>query len=519
MQDLKHFLISLRSKDIHLWTENGELQYRAPRGILTKQSMEFLRANRKELIELLRDPTLSPSLPAHESDVSNRLTHTTTCIQSHMLAYYQNLEHPEFLHTSQVSLWEGELDVEILQRSLDHLVARHDALRCRFSIDRSNQHRMYVDDGMTVSILTKDLRAIPDETAQELEAREITDHLVEARFDPYRGPLVRLAVLRLRNAVNAVVLVFHHVIFDRISLGIAANELPLLYERIRSGCAIDLPPVRTSFLDFVREKSRWFASGDATEHTQFWEQRFRDAERPFWLPHDEKNAGELDDQGPVQGMLPAPAAAGLANICSTEHITFQSLLTASFALAIGRWARKNDVCMWVFTHGRQNANHFGVIGCFMDTWPLRLRLNEALTTRGLLRLVNAIYFESRPHIDVPSQHVAQIIATAVGHELDRATLFNYIPIESFSSPSEQSNLPSPAALAPGFRIQALNWTRPRGHLESINGTQLGIQVIERVDSICWNIHYDPAVFRRSTISSLSESVCSVLESAANDLMI
>jgi pyochelin synthetase len=50
----------LRELGVELWTEDGQLRFRAPRGVLTEEHKQALKANKAEIIELLAQPEVKP---------------------------------------------------------------------------------------------------------------------------------------------------------------------------------------------------------------------------------------------------------------------------------------------------------------------------------------------------------------------------------------------------------------------------------------------------------------------------
>ncbi len=50
MKSIPEFLSYLRSLDIHLWAEEERLRYNAPKGILTQELREQLRARKTEIL-------------------------------------------------------------------------------------------------------------------------------------------------------------------------------------------------------------------------------------------------------------------------------------------------------------------------------------------------------------------------------------------------------------------------------------------------------------------------------------
>src|SRR4029079_1657855 len=94
----------------------------------------------------------------------------------------------------------GALDVGALERSLGEIIQRHEALRTTFSGD-SGQPAQWIASRGCVRLVTTDLSSLP-EADREARARRLSDQEAQRPFDLARGPLTRMALLRLRADVH-----------------------------------------------------------------------------------------------------------------------------------------------------------------------------------------------------------------------------------------------------------------------------------------------------------------------------
>ena len=372
-----------------------------------------------------------------------------------------------------------------------------------------------MDDSVAITIESHDLRALPDPT-QDMEARRTTHGIIGRQFDVSTGPLLRVAVVNLRPRLSVLVLVFHHAIMDGMSLAIFFNELMASYTCLRSGSRQPLRRLPIDLMEVMRDKCEWLTSAAAAKQAAYWRETFKDANNPFWLPHDRSCADhpEPADTGPLAVSLSQSTTCAVAAICHQEHITLVVALLTAFALAIAQWTKCPEVYMWVLNHGRHKAEHYGLIGCFIDTWALRTNLAGAPDFRESLRSVAAAYAKAQPNIQIPSQIVARTLESERGAPLERATLFNYVGAGTFQPAGKRADVGTGHIADPEFQITPLNWSPQQGHLETSNGTQLIITIGEHVDTVSWTLQFDPAVFERATVSTLSETALRLLESAA-----
>src|SRR5579864_5575783 len=89
----------------------------------------------------------------------------------------------------------GPLDLAALERGLDELVCRHEALRTTFAAVDGRPVQV-ITPTVTVSLPVIDLRGLP-ETRRELEAQSMAAQEAACPFDLTSGPLLRTTLLRL----------------------------------------------------------------------------------------------------------------------------------------------------------------------------------------------------------------------------------------------------------------------------------------------------------------------------------
>ena len=136
----------------------------------------------------------------------------------------------------------GKLDIDVLERSLEEIIRRHEVLRTVF----------HVVDGEPVQIAQPaapftlpviDL-ADMDEAAREAEARRLIREESQRPFDLSRGPLLRAVLLKLGAENHIALLNMHHIISDGWSMGILTREMMALYDAFAQGKAS--PSARTA---------------------------------------------------------------------------------------------------------------------------------------------------------------------------------------------------------------------------------------------------------------------------------
>ncbi|MEU9359840.1 amino acid adenylation domain-containing protein [Streptomyces sp. NPDC048301] len=281
------------------------------------------------------------------------------------------------------------LDPPTLERALQAVIDRHDALRMRLTVPAPGLWGTVVEP--PGSVVASDLLEVV--TDDRPAAALIGSLAARARreLDPRAGTMLR-AVLARRgpDRTDRLVLVAHHLVVDGVSWRILVPDLRAAYERLAAGAQPDLAPVGTSLRRWSHE-----LSGHARGAT-------RTAELPVWtaqLAGRESAVGgrPLDPARDVHATartLRTELPPGLTEAVVTEvpallNAEVNDVLLTAFALALGDWRRRRgeggphlsgSTVVEVEGHGREELvpglDVSRTVGWFTSAYPVRLEPGE-----------------------------------------------------------------------------------------------------------------------------------------------
>jgi hypothetical protein len=132
----------------------------------------------------------------------------------------------------------GELNVDALQRAMNAIIGRHEALRSMVRMIDEVPHSV-IHKSWTLRFNTIDLsaRSLPEQRSELdslLLSEPRTQHHLEA------SPGIRATLLRLNLHEHVFILTVHRIVCDWASLGIIWQELSALYRAFVTGVAVTL---------------------------------------------------------------------------------------------------------------------------------------------------------------------------------------------------------------------------------------------------------------------------------------
>src|ERR1051325_6534895 len=182
-----------------------------------------------------------------------------------------------------VGLWlYGQLDVAALQRSLQTIVDRHEALRTSFVLLKGDLFQV-VRNQLIITVPITDFSHLPE---PQNAAYEFATRQVETPFDLSAGPLFRADVLRLAAEEHVLLCTMHHTITDAWSMQLFTNEMATLYEANLNGRVATVPELPIQYGDFSAWQIQSLELQDAQQHLTYWQEQLKDAPPLLELPRD-----------------------------------------------------------------------------------------------------------------------------------------------------------------------------------------------------------------------------------------
>ncbi|MEO5346140.1 MAG: amino acid adenylation domain-containing protein [Magnetococcus sp. YQC-9] len=322
----------------------------------------------------------------------------------------------------------GTLDLELLQRAINQVIARHDALRT--TIDPHGQNQTVLPEVLYTLPVT-DLRHL-DEAARHQALAAWFEQEAKTPIDTAIPPALRLSVIRLAHDLNRLVLTAHHMLIDGLSIVVMLRELFAGYTALRDLKTLDLPPPMP-WADYLR----WRENADRSEamraHEAFWLALFPDPLPVLELPWD-RTIGPDHDYQAARAVLRLDDALHqrLKKTCARHNSTLFMLMLAAYQLFLHRLSGQDELVIGILVLGRPPTTNNPLIGYCSHILPIKGQLVENPTFARLLAQVKSTLLTAMEHQDYPfanliehlnqrqSQMQAPLVATTfnMDHPID-----------------------------------------------------------------------------------------------------
>ncbi|MFC7440508.1 amino acid adenylation domain-containing protein [Laceyella putida] len=293
----------------------------------------------------------------------------------------------------------GSLHMEILKKSIQYVVERHEILRTTFSIQQGQPVQIvHAANEMTMPF-TDLSRLEPDEREQAL--RRLKEKEATQPFDLGKGPLLRLYLIRLEKEENVLLFNMHHIISDGWSMGIFVREVTECYRALMYGKKAALPDLPLQYADFAVWHQDWLKGEQPEQERREWLERLQGVP-VLQLPTDRPRPKRQTYRGGRRRVdWPAELLTRLKAFCRQEGVTLFMTLLAAYKVLLYRYSGQTDFAVGSPVAGRIRPELEKLIGFFVNTLALRTPIEPDLGFREWLRRVKETCVYAYSHANVP----------------------------------------------------------------------------------------------------------------------
>jgi amino acid adenylation domain-containing protein len=373
------------------------------------------------------------------------------------------------------------LNVTALEKSLNEILKRHEALRTSF-VSVSGQPVQMIMRPPTLNLPVVDLRTLPLEQA---EAMRLATEQAKLLFDFTQDILLRATLVLLSEAKYRLFLSIPHIIIDGLSLAIFLKELAVLYKAFSIGKPSPLSELPIQYVDFAYWQRQQLSADIVDSQVSYWKTRLGDNLPVLQLPTDHQRPVTPTFRGAKQYLvLSKNLTEELKTLSQQQGVTLFMTLLAAFKTLLYRYSGQDDIVVGTVAAVRNRPELEHLIGYFLNTVVLRTDMSGTPTFQQLLARVREVTLGAMAHNDLPFEKLVETIH--IERNFGQTPLFQV-----------------------GFTIEPpmpsidLGWTLTQSDID--NGTakfDLSLGLEEKPEGLSGRIEYSTDLFDAPTISRM-----------------
>ncbi|MFG2602568.1 non-ribosomal peptide synthase/polyketide synthase [Streptomyces sp. NPDC048514] len=258
-----------------------------------------------------------------------------------------------------------DLDETALERALEAVVARHPALRTRFT-GTDEGLRQHPGTGPATGLLTRHTAGTTPAEAADA---------ARAALDPATGALLRAALLPGAERPQ-LFLTAHHLAVDSVSWRVLLADLALAYRQAAAGEDPRPEPEHTPFTAWSRHLAERVRAGDLDDDLPYWTAETAAPRTP--LPVDLPGTPLAGSVRTVRTRIDrATTEALLRRVPAVYRTQVNDVLLSALGRVLADWAGAERITVALEGHGREEDLAEGVdlsrtVGWFTSQYPVTL---------------------------------------------------------------------------------------------------------------------------------------------------
>ncbi len=302
----------------------------------------------------------------------------------------------------------GPLNREVLERSLQAMIYRHETLRTTFATTQlyagiDSRPVQLIAEAGSLSLDFVDL----SETEVEATVEDLMRKRVRQPFDLSVGPLILATLIRVAEQSHILLIAAHRIIADEESLKILFRELWQVYAAAGDLEAAHLPPLPVQYAVFAAGQLQMLQSEAATSSIDYWRQTLAGA--PVIELPVERTRAPLRTTAAANTSLVVGATLveRLRALAADERVSLRTLLLAAYTILVSRYSSQEQMVIGLELANRDAEEVRNLVGPLANVFPLRIDLAPSETFVCLVHRLDQLLLEAGKHAFVPFEKLLQ----------------------------------------------------------------------------------------------------------------
>ncbi len=320
-------------------------------------------------------------------------------------------------------------------------------------------------------------------------------------FNLQRDLPLRTALFTSEATESLIVLVFHHIVCDAISLDTFLADFFRLYSG-RDLVQDAQNSSWTTYHDFIDEQLRYLTNeGERERHKKLWKEILAGTKDVVEYSHS--GSTEQEEVGDNFGLLlESETRTALETIARNLGITKTAIVLSAFELSLHQLLNLNNYNLGVLTSGRAKSKYRHAPGYYVN--PVLFQVNEDFT-RGRNEILSGVNERFQIVVDQTEYPFSLVVEDVQASRVyGRNPLFQI----AFNYISRQATTHLADFVIPGERIISIDGleVQPCYISQQKGQFDMTFEIIEGSEADFWNIKYKRNLFPEELIRQLVETV-------------
>ncbi|CAM1366015.1 amino acid adenylation domain-containing protein [Tenacibaculum xiamenense] len=305
-------------------------------------------------------------------------------------------------HMPTIVRLDGNVNLELLQRTFKSIIDRHEVLRTNILSEDGEGYQ---------EVVSSDNWTLTEQTISEDSLEENLEAYLLIPFDLSSDYKLRAQLFDLGNNKYVLASVTHHIASDGWSEDILMNELIITYNALENNSKVPLPALSLQYADYAIWQRKYFDGEVLENQLSYWENKLKGVST-LSLPTDYARPAVQSSAGDYVSLaLGKELSESLNALCEEEGVTLFMVLLATYKVLLSRYSGQEDICVGTPIANRTQAELEDMIGFFVNTLALRSDLAGNPSFKEFLNQLKETTLEGYDNQLAPFEKVVDRVVT------------------------------------------------------------------------------------------------------------
>ncbi|MBC8756869.1 amino acid adenylation domain-containing protein [Kordia sp. YSTF-M3] len=397
-------------------------------------------------------------------------------------------------HSSNVFNIKGGLDISLLEKTIRAIIERHEVLRTVIRQDENLDTYQYV--------LNSDLWKMKfTKVTEKGSLNEIFKNDTAAPFTLKDDFLIRVHLVKLEEKEYMLHIVMHHLVYDGWSMPILFTELVQIYHALSHGLVPNLEELPIQYADYSIWLRKRYDETFLKESLNFWKKQLHNY-KTLDFPFDYPRKSIQSINGAVHtSNIDTELKTSIDEFVKEKQLTTFMFMTSVLNILLYKYTDESDICIGTPVANRDHKETQSLIGYFVNTLPLRTKLDENSNFFQIIESVKENIVQSLKYKEVPFEKIVDTVIQK--RDLSKTPIFQImLSVQNDQITGELAKTEAANANANGNANEIQIEIKPsEGVFAKFD---LTFTIESRADSIVLDIEYCTDLFERETVERIGK---------------
>ncbi|APJ02763.1 non-ribosomal peptide synthetase [Silvanigrella aquatica] len=399
------YIYNLNVKGIFIWEENNNIKLFIPKNIEKHEfDTNFIKTNKEKFIHVLKENNLNTK---EIKILKTSFKNTELSFSQERLLYIDRLDE-ENNHYNLPILFKfpENINLNSLLKALNLILKKHEILRTIIKKENGNYYQIVEECIKECDVFFHKKY----ETKSSFEYELYNDF--NYKYNLLNEIPIKFFIYSIENDLfceKYLLIQIHHIAFDGWSSGILISEIDYYYSYFESRKSQELNNIledTIQYKDFAIWQKHFLQNTVYSAQLKYWKNKLENFET-LNLPVDINRKSNKSYGFDIPFELDYESSLKLINLAKSMNVSLFSLLLGGFYILLMNYCNQDDIIIGVPLANRNHKNIKSTIGLFVNTLPIRIKIDPNSKIIDFLKLVGEEVVNTQINQDIPFEKIVE----------------------------------------------------------------------------------------------------------------